>query len=52
MLVLTRKLNEWIYVDGERIKVVVLRIKGRSVVLGLVAESDVQILRAELVEPE
>ena len=47
MLVLTRKQNESIVIDG-RITVTLVRAKGNSVRLGIVAPADVRIRRGEL----
>ncbi len=49
MLVLTRKLNETILIQGD-IKVTVLNIKGKTVKLGIEAPEDTQIDREECVE--
>ena len=55
MLVLTRKQNEKIQIGGE-ITVTVLRMKGKTVRLGIKAPAHVNVLRGELVfeldEPE
>ena len=48
MLVLTRKLNEKIRI-GDNITVTVLRMKGKSVRLGIEAPDSVAVLRGELV---
>ena len=50
MLVLTRRLGERIFIDGGRVVVKVLGFHGKSVRLGLDADSDTRILRAELHE--
>jgi carbon storage regulator len=47
MLVLSRKADESIYIDG-RIKVKILKIKGNKVRIGIDAPSDVSIVRSEL----
>lgn len=47
MLVLTRKLQERIQI-GESITITVLRVKGRSVRIGIEAPRGVRVLRAEL----
>lgn len=47
MLVLSRKVNEEIIIDG-RIRVQVLQVKGKTIRLGISAPSDVKILRGEL----
>ena len=47
MLVLTRKLNETIRIDGE-ITVTVLEMDGNRVRLGIEAPPEVRILRGEL----
>jgi len=48
MLVLTRKQNEKIQI-GENITLTVVRVKGKSVRLGIEAPSNVSVLRGELV---
>lgn len=47
MLVLSRKVGEKLVIDGN-ITVEVVRIQGNRITLGLVAPSDVKILRGEL----
>lgn len=47
MLVLSRKLNEEIVIDG-RIRIQVVQVKGKTVRLGISAPDDVKILRGEL----
>lgn len=47
MLVLTRKLEEKIQI-GPDVTITILRIKGRSVQVGIEAPSRVQVLRGEL----
>lgn len=47
MLVLTRKKNDTIIIDG-RITVQVLQVKGGGIRLGITAPEDVSILRGEL----
>lgn len=47
MLVLSRKVGEKLVIDGN-ITVEVVRIQGNRITLGLVAPSDVKILRSEL----
>ena len=47
MLVLSRKVGEMLVIDGN-ITVEVVRIQGNRITLGLVAPSDVKILRGEL----
>lgn len=49
MLVLSRKVDESIDIDG-RIKVMVKKISGNRVTLGIDAPADVTILRSELRE--
>jgi carbon storage regulator len=51
MLVLTRKINEAISIDGH-VSVRVLSIRGRSVKLGIEAPGFVAIRRAELPTPD
>lgn len=48
MLVLTRKQNEKIQI-GDNITITVVRMKGKSVRLGIEAPNDVNVLRGELV---
>ena len=48
MLVLTRKLNEKVRI-GDSITVTVLRMKGKTVRLGIEAPNNVNVLRGELV---
>ena len=47
MLVLSRKVGEKLVIDGNII-VEVVKIQGNRITLGLVAPSDVKILRSEL----
>ena len=47
MLVLSRKLNEQVLIDGQ-ITIEVLQIKGNTVRLGITAPRDVKVLRGEL----
>jgi carbon storage regulator CsrA len=47
MLVLSRKVNEEIVIDGQ-IRVQVLQVKGKTIRLGISAPADVKILRGEL----
>ncbi len=47
MLVLSRKKNEQIVIDGQ-IEVEVLQIKGNTVRIGIKAPRDVKVLRGEL----
>lgn len=47
MLILSRKLNESIVIDG-RIVVTVMRVQGDVVKLGIVADADVPIHRQEV----
>jgi carbon storage regulator len=49
MLVLTRKLNETIVIDGS-IRVTVLDIKGNKVRIGVSAPDDVPVDREEIAE--
>jgi carbon storage regulator len=50
MLVLTRKLNEAVIIDGN-ISVTVVAIRGNQVRLGFTAPQSLGIYRAELCEP-
>lgn len=47
MLVLSRKINESIVIDG-RITLEVLQIKGNQIRVGIKAPADVRVLRGEL----
>ena len=47
MLVLTRKQDETIVIDG-RIKVKVIRIRGKTVRIGITAPAEIAIRRSEL----
>ena len=47
MLILTRKPGEALFI-GDKIKVVVVEIKGNQIRLGIEAPSDVRILREEI----
>ena len=49
MLVLSRKVGEKLVIDGN-ITVEVVKIQGNRITLGLVAPSDVKILRGELTQ--
>lgn len=49
-LILTRKLNEWVSIAEGEIKVKVVRISGGQVKLMFQADSDIPIMRGELVE--
>ena len=48
MLVLTRKENESIVIDGGQITLTILRIRGNQISLGIQAPKEVSVLRAEL----
>ena len=50
MLILTRRRNETIEIDGGRIKVVVVELKGSSVRLGIEAAKDISVHRGEVAE--
>ncbi len=51
MLVLSRKVGEKLVIDGN-ITVEVVKIQGNRITLGLVAPSDVKILRGELTQKQ
>lgn len=51
MLVLSRKVGEKVVIDGN-IVVEVVKIQGNRISLGIVAPSDVTILRGELNRPK
>lgn len=48
MLVLARKKNEEIVIDGGRIRIVVVEIRGDKVRLGIEAPEDVSVHRREV----
>jgi carbon storage regulator len=48
MLVLTRKENESIVIDGGQITLTILKIRGNQISLGIQAPKEVSVLRAEL----
>ena len=50
MLVLSRKVGDKLVIDGN-ITVEVVKISGNRISLGIVAPSNVKILRGELTEP-
>ena len=50
MLVLSRKVGDKLVIDGN-ITVEVVKIQGNRISLGIVAPSDVKILRGELNQP-
>lgn len=50
MLVLTRRLGEKIMIDNGRVVVKVLGFHGKSVRLGMEADTDTRILRGELAD--
>ena len=49
MLILTRKLNESVIIDGD-IKITILGTKGKDVKIGIEAPEDVKIWREEIYE--
>ncbi|MCU0710316.1 MAG: carbon storage regulator [Pirellula sp.] len=51
MLVLGRKVGEKLVIDGN-ITVEVVKIQGNRISLGIVAPSNIKILRSELTEPQ
>jgi carbon storage regulator len=51
MLVLSRKVGDKLVIDGS-ITVEVVKIQGNRISLGIVAPSDVKILRGELTEQQ
>ena len=51
MLVLSRKVGDKLVIDGN-ITVEVVKISGNRISLGIVAPSNVKILRGELAEPQ
>ncbi len=51
MLVLSRKVGDKLVIDGN-ITVEVVKIQGNRISLGIVAPSDVKILRGELTQPQ
>jgi carbon storage regulator len=48
MLVLTRKENQSVVIDGGQITLTILRIRGNQISLGIQAPKEVSVLRAEL----
>lgn len=50
MLILTRNRGEEVYIDGEKIKIVILGIKGQQVRLGFEAPPEIAIHRKEIYE--
>lgn len=48
MLVLSRKQDESVWIDGQRIKVTVVEIRGDKVRLGFEADRDIPIHREEI----
>ena len=51
MLVLSRKVGDKLVIDGN-ITLEVVKIQGNRISLGIVASSNVKILRGELTEPQ
>ncbi len=51
MLVLSRKVGDKLVIDGN-ITVEVVKIQGNRISLGIVAQTDVKILRGELNQPQ
>lgn len=51
MLVLARKLNQKIIIDGQ-IEIEIVKIKGNTIRLGITAPQDVKILRSEVMPIE
>ena len=51
MLLLSRKVGDKLVIDGN-ITVEVVKIQGNRISLGIVAPSDVKILRGELIQPQ
>ena len=51
MLVLSRKVGDKLVIDGN-ITVEVVKIQGNRISLGIVAPSNVKILRGELIQPQ
>jgi len=47
MLVLTRPLHTWLSLDGGRIKVRVVQIKGKQIRLGIVCDRSIDIARLD-----
>lgn len=50
MLILTRKHNEAIYINGEEIQIRVLDISGSQVKLGIDAPKHIKVFRQEVAE--
>ena len=49
MLVLSRKTNEGIIIDG-KIKVVVLKVQGNIIRIGIEAPREIPVIREELID--
>ncbi len=52
MLILTRKVGEALFLDGEKIVVRVLAVKGNQVRIGVTAPKEVDVIREELLKKE
>lgn len=55
MLVLSRRIDERLIIktdSGERIEVVVFKVRGNRVTIGIVAPLDTRVVRAELEEED
>lgn len=50
MLVLSRKIDESIYIDGRRIKLTLVEIRGDKVRIGIQAPPEVSVHREEVLE--
>ena len=50
MLVLARKIDQSVFIDGRRIKVTVLSVRGDQVRLGFVADPTIRVMREEVID--
>ena len=48
MLILTRRINESIFIDGQEIKITVLGVKGNQVRFGVCAPKNISVHREEI----
>ena len=50
MLVLTRNIGQSVYIDGHKIEVMVLGVRGNQVRLGFEAPRDIEIVRDDAIK--
>jgi carbon storage regulator len=50
MLLLTRNLNQRIFINGSEIKIKITEVKGEQVKIGIDAPKNITILRKELID--